>query len=231
MNSSGTIILCQPDSKKGCAVCCGLFNHIDISRENLSRILSLPIPTKRQREADLYGEEYLKRTDIRDITSHICPYQGFIREGKPGCRLHPSLLGIDRRNRSLYGSKICDSFLCPAHRILSETQKRALIDMTDDWYYYSIEVIDPEGFVWIFNSLCEYCDYAEDTSHRARVRGIMDDVFSVHAEMLRETTSGLFQYGLPEYSLNKVAFSLASNTDSATTAKRKIITLLGRLQP
>ncbi len=231
MNSSETIILCQPDPKKGCAVCCGLFNHIDISRENLSRILSLPVPTKRQRGEDAYGEEYLKRTDIRDITSHICPYQGFIGTGKPGCRLHPSLLGIDRRNRSLYGAKICDSFLCPAHRILTETHKRALVDLTDDWYFYSIEIIDPDGFLWIFNSLNEYLEDGHEISCHGRMKSVMNEVFSAHAEMLGETTSALFQYGLHEYSLNKGHFSLASNTGNALTTRENITEILSKLQP
>jgi len=59
----------------------------------------------------------------------------------------------------------------------------------------------------------------------------MNEVFSVHAKMLSETTSGLFQYGIAEFSLNKDSFSLASTAGNATAAKREIARLLSALQP
>jgi hypothetical protein len=47
---------------------------------------------------------------VRDITSHVCPYQGFLKNGKPGCLIHPLFINKDERNRSLFLHRYVISF-------------------------------------------------------------------------------------------------------------------------
>ena len=81
--------------------------------------------------------------------------QRFFEEGVPGCTVHPLHLGEDGRADSLFGIKICDSFFCPAHRILHSSEKSLLINAVEDWYSYSVAICDPLGFRWIYKCIIE----------------------------------------------------------------------------
>ncbi|MBN1533724.1 MAG: hypothetical protein JXA20_13730 [Spirochaetes bacterium] len=192
----GGIVLCQPDSRKGCAACCGLFNLLDISRENLEAFL-------RGGAARAAGEEgpadeaCRSPFPVRDATSYICPYQGFLEPGRPGCLLHPAYAGRDTRDRSLYGAGICDGFLCPAHSILTEDEKRALIDSVDDWYLYSVAIIDPDTFLCMLRALPQEARSGAAASE-ALVWGLEE-----HARRLAASDVPVFSYSPWEYVRNK----------------------------
>jgi len=211
------IILCQPDSRKGCSVCCGLFNIRDLGRDNLmsylqggrDRVIALPEDDFLEAEIPIYS---VPDSLARDRTSHVCPYQGFLMDRKPGCLLHPAISGEDRRNVSLFGTKICDEFLCPAHRLFSEDDKRLLIDMVDDWYHYSIAVLDPESFLWIRDLVSGMTDPVRE---KILFSEMMVFSLDIHARFLNDYVGSVFFYSLPEYDLYKKAFSIAYNEEHA----------------
>jgi len=195
-----SLILCQPDNMKGCSVCCGLFNMKDTGKKNLTAFLKDGM--KREKLYRIY-EEYSEPESVRDRFSHICPYQGFLAEGKPGCLIHPLSSGIEGRDRSLFAHSVCGKFLCPAHKLLSRDEQDTLIRAVNDWYLYSTAIIDPESFSFI-------CDYARRI---CKIDGedlypLIEAGLTAHAENLSQYDGTLFFYSVPEYNLNKEKFSL-----------------------
>ena len=70
MSDSNFIILCQPDERKSCGACCGLYNYVDSSRSSLT--LRLRSRTKRFHElvknagdVELYAKETLAAEDFK----------------------------------------------------------------------------------------------------------------------------------------------------------------------
>ncbi len=81
------LILCQPDSGKSCAACCGLYNFVDSSREALTRRLRARSRRFRQvmkTGGDIadYARETLAKEDLRKRYEiiHCCEYMGFLDE-------------------------------------------------------------------------------------------------------------------------------------------------------
>ncbi|MCP4135156.1 MAG: hypothetical protein GY754_29580 [bacterium] len=212
------IILCQPDSEKGCSVCCGLFNFSDLSRENLTLFLSKGRERvlKNIDKKNLLPDQETIESDsengsIRDRTSHICPYQGFIETSQPGCLLHPAINKKDLRNISLFGKKICSSFLCPAHTILTEREKEILINQVNDWFCYSIALIDPESFSWILKEM------QDAVSSR-----LLCECIEIHARYLNTRKETIFFYSVSEYDLAKNGFSLSNENSQMDREKEEI---------
>ncbi len=203
----GNTILCQPDSRKGCSACCGLFNFRDISRNALEKFLEAGAErggSFSEYEFQELGIPDDQKIEQRDITSHICPYQGFLEEGRPGCLMHPSVNSRDLRNRSLFGKTICSSFLCPAHEILNQSQKMILINRIDDWYTYSLAILDPCSFAWI----CDALDRLLPAGNDHLYGDILARCISLHGEHLRDFPGPVFHYSLTEYRSASRGFSL-----------------------
>ena len=219
------IILCQPDSEKGCCACCGLFNFYDISMENLTGFL------RDERYRFSLGERYLALEGkensadfrIRDSTSYICPYQAFVDASRPGCQLHPGVEG-EKRDISLFGSRICGDFLCPAHEILDENLKGILIDNIHHWYHYSIAIIDPESFTWIVDCIKSRFDVSFQDAKTATLRSeLLGAALKIHAEFLRAIEQPIFFYSVSEYNLNKQGISLLSTSEKMKTERERIV--------
>ena len=90
MNSHNTkIILCQPDNKKGCSACCGLFNLQDISKKKLQNFLhhGSSRSGKFQINPDLYGKYKIK--DIRDPK-----VMEFLVELEKALKVEPKIQGV-----------------------------------------------------------------------------------------------------------------------------------------
>jgi len=189
------IILCQPDDKKGCAICCGLFNHQNISKKSLTTFLE-QAPERCNSITEPEILDYDASLPKRDGTTHICPYQGFLKVGKPGCLFHPSHIKKDLRDRSLYGRMICDNFFCPAHKILTEDEKKILINEIDDWYLYSIAIIDPLYFKSLLN------DYKNMGDENA-ARDFLIECLKSHGEKLHQKEGPLFHYSISEYRISQ----------------------------
>ncbi len=197
--------LCQPDGIKGCSVCCGLFNLKDTGRENLAGFLAEG--PRREKLCRTY-EEYTEPADVRDSFSHICPYQGFLAAGRPGCLIHPLSYGTDGRDRSLFARAVCGKFLCPAHQLLSETEKENLIASISDWYLYSTAIIDPESYSFIHEYALKICGKLS-----AETYALIETGLKAHAENLSLYDGILFYYSVPEYNLNRERFSLRCRGD------------------
>ena len=202
VESGDIIILCQPDNSKGCSVCCGLFNFRDISRESLVPFLE----KGRDREKEYRAhEEFSTPFRLRSRFSHICPFQGFLSEGKPGCLVHPLFSGSDGRDRSLFAHKICETFFCPAHSILSTEEKLFLINNIKDWHLYCCAIADPESFSFIYKFVNEnYSEFRDmETFNSLVITGL-----SVHEGNLSMYEGEIFFYSIPEYNLNRKNFCI-----------------------
>ncbi len=217
---NGTI-LCQPDGHRGCSVCCGLFNFMDISRQSLEAYLKQGGVRTAQANPDDILNKNPDEYPVRDDTSHICPFQGFSGNApKPGCLLHPSVLPEDRRDLSLFGSTVCGQYICPAHNIFDEEHKQALLKNVDDWYGYNVAVLDPESFIWIIDTAGQYSRGTEDSF--GKFKNVIKNALELHAQFLAGTRIPLFFYSVSEYNLNKHRFSLGTSS-CATDAHRKSI--------
>jgi hypothetical protein len=221
----GKVILCQPDSEKGCCACCGLFNIYDISLENLTNFLKSE--GYRLSLSELYKElkknENFMQGKIRDVESHICPYQGFIDKSRPGCQLHPGIEAGERRDLSLFSSRICNDFLCAAHEILNDAMKRILIDTIHHWYYYSIAIVDPESFLWIVNCMESQFGISFQDNGSSDLRSeLLTSALRIHAEYLNAIKRPIFFYSVPEYNLNKKDISLMYTSKKIKAQREKI---------
>lgn len=199
------IYLCQPTPHTGCSACCGLFNLKKADRKSLSNFLSKGL--ERTANKKKFPPESIDKSEIiRDPFSHICPYQGFIAEEKPGCLLHKETAGEDKRDLSLFGSPICGNFLCPAHYLLSDELKTELISRIDDWYLYSIAIIDPLEFERIYND----CSAVISSSERGdELTAAIKHKLEEHARRLvKEENPVIFHYSVSEY------FSSLSHSDN-----------------
>lgn len=220
MKKKYSIKLCQPDHNKGCTACCGLFNFNDISKEYLTNYL-----IKGHSGIKSYYNNCWNKNNLRDITSHICHYQGFINKSKPGCVIHPVINKKDIRDISLFGKKICNSYLCPAHVILSDRQKKILINYIDDWYYYSICIIDPDSFIWILNTIHKELNTDEDIilkKENSQCRDLLSKSLNIHSGYLSKNKLPLVFYSVSEYNLGKVNFSLSGNSPKIMEEKNLI---------
>jgi hypothetical protein len=206
MESTEPLTLCQPDDRKGCCACCGLFNLRDLSRQGLSFFLSRGRERSRACSKECTDADAVDASFIRDVTSHVCPHQGFIVEGRPGCLLHPRYGKDMDRNASFFGETICASFLCPAHTILSDAQKRLIISHVDDWYNYSVAIVDPDSIRWLFALLED--EYGLDPDRSGRMGRILNSFLKIHASYLAALQCPVFFYSAPEYAAGSRCFSL-----------------------
>jgi len=212
--SDDGIILCQPDNGKGCSLCCGLFNFRDITHASLTQFLE--DGAAREKGLTTYND-FQTPHGIRDEHSHICPYQGFLSAGKPGCLIHPLSSGRDGRERSLFASKICEKFFCPAHTFLSVEEKLFLTENVKHWLLYSIAIADPESFSFIYN-------YVKDNFADSGIAGVLvNEGLAAHAENLASCTGVIFSYSIPEYNINKMNFGLKHINKSRDHVVSRII--------
>ena len=216
MNSPEKIILCQPDSRKGCSICCGLFNMPDCSKPALS-----PFLEKGAARTELCGvySDFCLDDKTRDSSTHVCPYQGFLGPGKPGCLIHPLSSGAEGRDRSLFAHKICSEFLCPAHAILTMAEKKTLISHVNDWFLYSIAITDPETFSFLLQHITSA--YAVG-SHDHKTGLLLNAGLSAHAELLIAGNDTLFYYSQPEYIMHREKFCIRYNCERRNTVMEKI---------
>jgi hypothetical protein len=224
MNYYETLILCQPDGIKSCSACCGLFNFTDISRENLSRFL---VDGAGRSSSFLSSRDITDQgdgRDIRDKTSYICPHQGLVFNKRPGCLLHPQYRNATLRNSSFFGEKICSGFLCPAHTLLSSDQKRIIIGLIDDWYLYSIAVIDPESTAWLLDLLSNRYPVAFQREDVAKK--ILAEALAIHARHLNEHRGPVFFYSVSEYELGKKNFTIPCSGAANEGQIREIVEVI-----
>ncbi len=147
-------LLCQPDKRKGCAWCCGLYNVRDSGRDELITRLRRRTKafsrTPRTTEAiaryseQTSGEE---RFRLLDPDFHSCEFVGFLdpSETRVGCLLNPlsrGNSGIDWRGLSFHGGSACSRFFCRAFRELTDLEREIVLAAIDDWDLYGLIISD-----------------------------------------------------------------------------------------
>ena len=201
------IILCQPHNITGCSVCCGLLNFRDISYDFLCSFLK---NGENREKFFKVHDEFAVPWRLRSRYSHICPFQGFLSDGRPGCLVHPLFAGTDGRDRSLFAHKICENFFCPAHSILSTEEKIFLTENIKHWYLYSVAVTDPESFSFIYNFVKK--NYEESCDSESFIL-LVTEGLSAHSAGLNLYDGEIFFYSIPEYNLNKKNFCIMYRKD------------------
>ncbi|HOT46328.1 MAG TPA: hypothetical protein PLM53_10670 [Spirochaetota bacterium] len=224
MNYYETLILCQPDGTKSCSACCGLFNFTDISRETLSRFLADGAARSSSFLTSSNITDQGDGRDIRDTTSYICPHQGLVFNKRPGCLLHPQYRNATLRNSSFFGENICSGFLCPAHALLSADHKRTIIELVDDWYLYSIAVIDPDSTAWLLDLLRDRYPIAFQREDVAKK--ILSGALAIHARHLNEYRGPVFYYSVSEYELGKKNFAIPCDSAANAGQIREILEII-----
>jgi len=160
---AGGLLLCQPDSRKSCAWCCGLYNVRASGRGDVARRLRRR--TERfscaPRTVDgilHYGEETKReeRLELVDPDFYSCEFVGFLNrdETRVGCLLNPRSSGnggVDWRGLSFHGGAACSGFFCRACRELTEGERQIIIGTVDDWYLYGSLISDIDYIKSVFS--------------------------------------------------------------------------------
>jgi len=188
--------LCMPDKTKSCAACCGLMNHTDISRKNLTKFLNDgAFRAANYWRYQIDGSYPEQTTSCRDYSTHICPFHGFIADGLPGCLVHPRVAGEDRRDRGLFGAAACGRYFCPAYELLSHDTRTILIETLDDWYLYTMAIIDP-----LVTERIIYQLYVKGLHRGDRLfKQALVDALTIHGETLARREGNVFCYSREEY--------------------------------
>ena len=143
--------LCQPDARKSCGACCGLYNYQDHSRSYLQNLLEM-----RTRLLASFGKEFQVEEYKREVASFEtspklleaicnCEFLGFLDPEKKrvGCLLHPSQnQGEELRYHSYYGPALCANHFCPSYSYLTAAEQKAVVAVLDDWYLYGLVITD-----------------------------------------------------------------------------------------
>lgn len=113
--------MCQNESS--CVACCGTLNlrlRAEQLRDLLSQRTSQCPEAGRADHASLVAyrsarEEIEASLERYDATVYVCPFVGWIEEGRAGCLIHPLRTGRpNSQNASFYGTTICQSYDCRA---------------------------------------------------------------------------------------------------------------------
>ncbi|MGQ9795782.1 hypothetical protein [Desulfosoma sp.] len=149
------IHLCQPDLKKSCAACCGIYNFKNNARRAVSRRLhrnGTLLPGE-DREVllgalALHSQRWRGRDNgsaKRFETVFNCEFVGFLDEAhrRVGCLLHPLRHdGKDLRHCSFYGKELCEGHFCPSYYYLTVNEQLFVVETLNDWYLYGLVITD-----------------------------------------------------------------------------------------
>lgn len=115
--------LCQHE-KGSCAACCGVYNFRDRSfaatdrrlqnrTERVKKVWPDPTALAAVRDAILAEE----KPEILFSTVRVCPFAGYVEEGRVGCMIHPARHpeGADLRDLAVYPKEVCRDHFCAPH--------------------------------------------------------------------------------------------------------------------
>jgi hypothetical protein len=214
------IMLCQPDNRKSCSACCGLYNWKGHSRAAISEIVTL--------QTDLFFElpdfndftvfRSKRNCRLRNAplfeTIYSCEFVGFIdpERRRVGCLLHPMVTGrADLRDNCFYGSKICNEHFCPGFSCLTTAEQQAVVDATDDWYLYGLVITDidlvKEIFRHVENTLGESLKPAR--LRRTAVREALHDLLRLKEHWpfkAVENRLGKYYFSAAEYHIARIDY-------------------------
>jgi len=120
------MILCQHE-RGSCAACCGIYNFRNRDEESIDKRLTnrtekvLAVYPNVSALVDV-GQELCdeERDDILFASIRVCPFAGYVEEGRVGCLVHPRRHphGQDLRDLGVYESKTCEDHFCAPHEWL-----------------------------------------------------------------------------------------------------------------
>jgi len=147
------IHICQPDNNKSCAACCGIYNFIDDSFDEVScrlRRNSLSIDSGLSMSHVISHSKKWRKTDNDEINCLFpiifnCEFAGFLDNGekRAGCLLHPEIHG-DKRfiATGFHGVDMCLNHFCPSYFCLTKQEKLVVILSLDHWFLYGLVITD-----------------------------------------------------------------------------------------
>jgi hypothetical protein len=115
--------LCQHDAGS-CAACCGLYNFADRSPAATQRRLDRRTDAVRAAWPDVdelaaARDELLaaEREEVLFAGVRVCPFAGWVEDGRVGCLLHPTRHpdGADLRDLAVYPKEVCRDHFCAPH--------------------------------------------------------------------------------------------------------------------
>ncbi len=149
------IHLCQPDNKKSCAACCGLYNFkLNDRQHTIERLRRNTLIFFQNSQEDItkvikhHSSLYRAKDNGAEKcfqTLFNCEFVGFIdgSERRVGCLLHPQLNnGADFRVHSFYGDRLCEEHYCLSYYYLSLQEQLLVINVVKDWYLYGLTITD-----------------------------------------------------------------------------------------
>ena len=156
---SPKIHLCQPDGRKSCGACCGMYNTIGATRESTDALLRARRETLTGSPCELsldalagYREQRLAEETPDKLLPLLrnCPFLGVLDEGtgRVGCMVHPKVChGRDGRDLGLYDRETCENYLCAAFTHLSPREIQLIVRACgDDSFLYGL-VLNDIGFL------------------------------------------------------------------------------------
>lgn len=152
--------LCQ-HAGGSCGACCGVYNFKDRSKG--AQHARLRRRTERVQQAWPDEEQLakvreellaLEREDVLYRTVKVCPYAGYVEEGRIGCLLHPTRhpTGADLRHLAVYPKEVCRDHFCAPHEWLRPLEKA--LAQTAEGTGYGLVVTDA-GLVKSVRALLE----------------------------------------------------------------------------
>lgn len=115
--------LCQ-HARGSCGACCGVYNFRDRSptaeHARLSRRterVTAAWPDEQALAAVRDELLALEREEILYATVKVCPFAGYVEDGRVGCLLHPTRhpTGRDLRHLAVYPKEVCRDHFCAPH--------------------------------------------------------------------------------------------------------------------
>jgi hypothetical protein len=212
--------LCQPDSKKSCGACCGLYNFQDHSRQFLNTLLEKRTALFHSFKKKLSLVEYLEKAESLEESPklfeviHNCPYLGFLdsEQKTVGCLLHPAThQGDDLRRHSYYGAELCAGHFCPSYSYLDSLEQQAVVSVLDDWYLYGLVITDIDLVKDFFHHIqtCLGDCLHLDRLKAERVRIALADFFKLKEDWpyaATENRFGKYYFSNSEYQIARIAY-------------------------
>lgn len=115
--------LCQHE-RGSCAACCGVYNFRDRSfaathhrlQNRTTRVKNAWPDTEALASVrdEILAEE---KPEILFSTVRVCPFAGYVEEGRVGCMIHPTRHpdGVDLRDLAVYPKEVCREHFCAPH--------------------------------------------------------------------------------------------------------------------
>lgn len=154
-------VLCQPDGKKSCGACCGMYNRSDSDGHDTPELLARRTQAY-HRDAEVTDvaslQSFRARWETTDPDAKLlsdlpnCPFLGLLdldelapAQSRVGCLVHPIQNdGFDGRDCGVYDRETCGTYLCASHDVLRHDEKWLVIEACATSYLYGLVITDPK---------------------------------------------------------------------------------------